>query len=654
MSAAVQRLPVANRTDDRPAAYAEPQTLLEADFPYAEVSALARRDRFSNDHVYAVHKWWARRPPAVIRALLLAAVLPAGTSEADFWAAFAAEDMPLEGKVVGDPFLGGATSLVEASRLGADVTGIDVDPLAVRVARVELGRLDAEDFARQGQKLLAHLRGRHACLYPAEDDGVAPLHYFWLREAECGGCGESSLIYRDPWLVRDRGRAGAVVREEGGVAFCPDCRALHRLEPDRKTFNCCGRRHRLDRGTYSRGRFGCPRCGVRVTNEELAVGTLPSRLIAVEETVEGKRRRLREPEPEDLAAVETASSLDPGAAARLAATGLEDVDSGRPASYGFASVADLFGPRQLAVFADAFAWIRGEEAKGSTRDALLLAASNALGANNRLCGYATDYGRLSALFSGVRAYSMPVLSVELNPLHQSAGRGTIAATLRRVGRSASSTVRRHALTPGGEMVDHEFPAHGEGRRALRCSSADRALPLDLGRFDLVLTDPPYFDFIPYSDLSLLYRAWLAPEAEAERLGGAPIYPVGDDAVAEFAGRLGRAFSNVREALSPGAPLVFTFHSANPDAWEAVERALAAARFSVHAVFPVWADGRSGSHGHEGNCEWDLVFVCRAGGPRPMLRPTIEGWKRRLGEERLEQSDLRSMALGLEMARRLGS
>jgi putative DNA methylase len=62
-----------------PAPAAEPRSLLEADFPFAQVSELAQSDRYCNDHTYAVHKWWARRPPAVIRALLLAASLPAET-----------------------------------------------------------------------------------------------------------------------------------------------------------------------------------------------------------------------------------------------------------------------------------------------------------------------------------------------------------------------------------------------------------------------------------------------------------------------------------------------------------------------------------------------------------------------------------------------
>ena len=156
--------------------------MLEVGFPYAEVSRLARSDRYSVDSVYSVHKWWARRPPAVIRAILLAATMPADSSSEDFWEAFGSERRVLEGKIVGDPFMGGATTLVEASRLGADVTGIDVDPLAVRVARVELARLDQERFGTEAEALLNHLREQHGDLYPSSDQDAEPLHYFRLRE----------------------------------------------------------------------------------------------------------------------------------------------------------------------------------------------------------------------------------------------------------------------------------------------------------------------------------------------------------------------------------------------------------------------------------------------------------------------------------------
>lgn len=633
------------------------RTLLEDGFPYAAISQVARADRYSKDHVYAVHKWWARRPPAVIRALLLAAALPAETSEADFWKLFAGEGTPLKGQHVGDAFMGGATTLVEAARLGADVTGIDVDPLAARVARAELAGFDTASFEKHAERLLAHLRKRFGELYPAAATGKGePLHYFWLRRVECTECNENSLLYRSLILVRERGLAGAVVRAPGIVAFCPDCLRLHHLGPKRKTLRCCGRRRHLNDGTYGRARFKCPCCGTKASNEQLRVGQLQRVLVAVEEAHPGEKRRLREPSDADARALAAADRRAARRQKNVPAQTLAGIDSGRPTSYGFKTVGELFSSRQQLVLAEAFAWVRKREAPAELKEVLALALSNALGSNNLLCGYATDYGRLSSLFSGLRAYSMPVLSVELNPLHESAGRGTLAMTMQRMLRSQYAHVSRHAYDPAQrEPVGHRFSARpGESARHVVCRSADRPFPDKLGKLDLVVTDPPYYGFIPYSDLSLLYRAWLSPGECAEPLSGAPIYPVGEDPVDEFGRRLGRAFTNVRKALRPGGLMTFTFHSWHKDAWRALERALRDARFRVSAVFPVWADGRAGSHAHAGNCEWDLVFVCRPRRPgaQTTLSGSVEGWIEQLAPEQIEEADRRSMEQGLAMANAL--
>lgn len=630
------------------------QTLLEDGFPFAAVSSVARADRYSKDHVYGVHKWWARRPPAVIRALLLAATLPPETGAEEFWRLFGDGGAPLAGWHVGDAFMGGATTLVEAARLGADVTGIDVDPVAARVARAELFGFDATSFERHAECLLSHLRKRFADLYPSASDGKAgSLHYFWLRRAECSDCGEQSLLYRSLVLVRERGFPGAVVRERGLVAFCPDCLRLHKLKLGRKTVRCCGRQRRLDERTYGRARFVCPCCGTKATNEQMRVGRLERVLIAVEEARPGERRCLREPSEADHASVASAARRAARRKKQIPGQSLAGIDSGRPASYGFESVGELFSSRQQLVLAEAFAWVRRREAPADVKEALLLALSNALGSNNLLCGYATDYGRLSSLFSGVRAYSMPVLSVELNPLHERAGRGTLAMTMQRMLRSQTVEVSRRTYEPTErKLVGHRFLARPlDNPRHVACRSADRPFPDKLGSLDLVVTDPPYYDFIPYSDLSLLYRAWLSPGERAEQLSGAPIYPVGEDPGDEFGRRLGRVFTNVRKALKPGGLLTFTFHSAHEAAWISLGRALRDASFRVSAVFPVWADGRAGGHGHAGNCEWDLVFVCRhrRPGAGKELASSVEDWIEQLAAEQIESADRRSMELGLAMA-----
>lgn len=639
--------------------------MLEAAFPYREVSAVARADRYSRDGVYAAHKWWARRPPSVIRALLLASVLPADTTPEAFWDLYAS-DVPLLAKMhVGDPFMGGATTLVEAARLGATVTGIDVDPLAVLIAREELADVgDSAAFDKAAGELLAYMRECCGDLYgispgsePLHSPGSEPLHYFYIRRVSCDHCNTESLLYRNPVLARDVGKKGAVVRQSGAEVFCPICRGLRHLPKGRKGFRCCGRLHRLNTGTYERAAHTCPGCGTRRMHEQLKTGLLPRELIAIEETVAGGRRRLRAPTADDISLIADAENLVADLIDRVPVADLRGVDGGRPLLYGFEGVVDLFTGRQRVVFATALKWIDGQDLTHATRTRLRLAVSNALSANNVLCGYATDYGRLAPLFMGVRSYAMPVLSVELNPLHPSAGRGTLAATMRRMQQSLATETRRHVHEPAsGDIVEQAFAARRPGRHHVVCQSADRSFPRKLGKCDVIISDPPYFDFIAYSDLSLLYRAWLWPDAQDGSLGGRPIYPVGDDPVADFANRLGRAFGKAAGALKPGGSLTFTFHSTNPDAWTALAGAVRRAKLWVTAVFPVWTDARAAAHAHPGNCEWDVVFTCRpaARRPAPVLDATIENWSAHLGQNGPGGTDLINLSLGLAAARQVNT
>lgn len=628
------------------------RTLLEAGFPYRDVSAVALADRSSNDRIYSAHKWWARRPPAVIRALLLAGSLPAGTTPAAFWAAYADHAPHLAGHHVGDPFMGGATSVVEAARLGAAVTGIDVDPLSVRIARQELRGVDADGLAAAGTRLLEHLDAEVSHLFGHGDEGPVPLHFFFVREVDCPRCAARSLLYRNPVLARDVLRPGAVVRDAETSAFCPSCRKVQELEPGRPLF-CCGREWNLVTGTFIAGRFTCPTCDHTATHQDLRIGRTPRVLVGVEET-DGQHRRIRTARADEDGSATADAWWREHDALELPATPLGAGETARARNYGFERVRDLFSPRQLATFAAAFAHVDDADVDDATRDGLRLAVSNALSANNLLCGYATEYGRLAPLFAGVRAYSLPVLAVELNPLHRTAGRGTLAAMIRRVARTDVTTVRRHTFDPETRAVaKHDFIARRAVAAKLACRSADRGLPDDLGKVTLAVSDPPYFDYISYSDLSLFFRAWHGGGAGAERLGGSPIYPVGPDAATTFRDRLAHAFSKVREQLAPGAMFCFTFHATAESAWTALEEGVRKARFSVLSAFPVWADARAASHNHDGNCEWDLVFVCRPDDDAhdPVLPADINGWLGELGDFDIGDADRKNLRLGLTIAQR---
>ena len=137
-------------------------TLLESDLDVAQVSQLALREGNSKKPIYQLHKWWARRQGSVFRWLLLAATTPAGRGEEELWRQFYSS--PDLGRLeVLDPFMGGGTNVVEALKLGARITGVDIDPVAWLVVSSEVAECDEADVKR-------HL----ACLEESVWKGLRP------------------------------------------------------------------------------------------------------------------------------------------------------------------------------------------------------------------------------------------------------------------------------------------------------------------------------------------------------------------------------------------------------------------------------------------------------------------------------------------------
>ena len=616
------------------------QSLLEVAFPALAVSIVASADRRARDPAYGAHHWWARRPPSVMRALLLAAALPAHTSESEFWDLYGTAVRPLVGLRVHDPFMGGGSTLIEAARLGASVSGTDVDATSQLIVSHSLRPASADAVEDAGRELLAFLRSHFDELYP-DSDGE-PLHWFWLPIVRCPSCAETGALYRTCLLVRDRKKRGAVVRDHGMTVFDPDTMALHYLDSaDRETFTATdGREVRIGSGTFASRKYQCPSCGARSSHRELTTGVAQQRLVAIERTPAGGRRKLVSPSRDDLAAIDAAAEMldKPPVPIRIPTIEFDpERTDPRPRSYGINAVSDLFTPRQLLVLGAAHAWLDTANLEAPADRAVRLALSNSIMTNNRLCSYATDYGRLSALFS-VRAYSLPAISVELNPLHSQGGRGTLRQCLHRVARSASHSVRRSiwdVASASAVTTTFDF-AQAESVGDLgRASAAD--YPIQPG-VDLVVFDPPYYDYIKYDELAELFRAW-NPDLT---LGGQTLQSSEGDA-GTFGVRLADCLRPAIQARTPKYPIVFTYHSSNPTAWHAVGLALDEAKLRITALWPVRSDSHMGHHSHPGNCEWDIVVVCRPidETTSAQLPDAVTLWERHLGELPVSAADYRS-------------
>jgi adenine-specific DNA methylase len=121
------------------------KTCLEVDFPILPINEVAVIEGNADKPIYQVSKYWARRSSSVFRALLLAAASKAPDTEkqagALIWKSFYGNHQKNEAfrkLKVADIFMGGGTTLVEAARLGMEVYGNDLNPMAWFVVKSEL------------------------------------------------------------------------------------------------------------------------------------------------------------------------------------------------------------------------------------------------------------------------------------------------------------------------------------------------------------------------------------------------------------------------------------------------------------------------------------------------------------------------------------
>ena len=102
--------------------------MIEKHFDIPFVAQMAQREKQIQQHyrpIIGVHKWFARRPGTLFRALLLAEFATDRPLASNFF-----QGHDLGGLLVGDPFMGGGMPLLEANRLGCHVVGADINPLA--------------------------------------------------------------------------------------------------------------------------------------------------------------------------------------------------------------------------------------------------------------------------------------------------------------------------------------------------------------------------------------------------------------------------------------------------------------------------------------------------------------------------------------------
>jgi adenine-specific DNA methylase len=570
----------------------ECKRLAEVDFPIAVVSKHSAREKsIRHGHPSTLHLWWARRPLAACRAMLLALLLPdpcdehcphdfkekarqllaktegnIGPNDEDlrkallhFIGDFSNWDLsnhpvyievgrgfvkaahPEETPLVVDPFAGGGSIPLEALRLGCDAFASDLNPVACLILKVML-----EDIPRHGPQLAGELRKVGAEIkqkaeaelrdyYPEDPDGAKPIAYLWARTVRCESpnCGAEIPLMRSFWLCkkanRKRGLRFTSIKksEPPGWGHFPwghgEWGTGCFLEPQFEIFEPKSEMD-IAPGTVSQAKATCLHCGAVLPPERVRAQLAAqhggadaavndkgvhgggARLMAVVTLREGEPgRHYRLPTKSDYQAVFRAQKrlkeiLDEWKALPADKRGLcpvpdEPIHDIRPSPnarglsavtrYGIREFKSLYLCRQLVSLLSF-----GNRVRETENESLKKLISVTL---SRVADYCSAQSRWdSTQQRNVNSFGRQALPMlwdfaEMVPFRHTVGSwdSMLESVVRYIERSKNILPRATAET--ADASEHPLP--------------NESAPI-------WFTDPPYYDSIPYADLSDFFYVWL--------------------------------------------------------------------------------------------------------------------------------------------------
>ncbi|RLF88959.1 DNA methylase, partial [Thermococci archaeon] len=528
--------------------------LIEEFLPVKELSKEAKREKaIRHGHISTLHVWWARRPLVVSRAAVFASLVNAPQSEEereylhDFLVRLCKwetrDDERMENsdlkkarerilsanggkppKVL-DSMAGGGSIPLEALRLGCEAHAIEYNPVAYLILKATLeypqkyGRRLARDVERWGHWVLDRAKEELEEFYPTDVEEIVsitgssmifysgrttPVAYIWSRTIRCPSpsCGAEIPLFRQFWLARKPKKKVAlfpvVDRENKRVDF--EILQGRELEDAIKWgFN-------PSEGTVKRAKAICPVCGAAISDkyvrQEAKEGRMGHRLVAVVTTAgRGRGRNYRIANEKDLEAFRKAEKRLEEIKKQPSpwAFGLSwipdepmnqndpNLVSGR--GYGFKRWGELFNPRQALALVTFGKWVREayREILKETND--------------------PEYARAVVTYLGFGVDKMAERNNSLSRWDNTRENVQSALSghhLHMTWDYAETDVIMGTTSSWESIIDYiknviletVFAKNGKAN-----FNTATSITMENSSLDAVIVDPPYYDNVPYADLS---------------------------------------------------------------------------------------------------------------------------------------------------------
>ena len=476
--------------------------------------------------VYKMHRYFARRPWSVFRALI--------------------EHYSNPGSIVLDPFCGGGVTVVEGLRLERKVIGVDINPLATFITKMEVIDVDLDELKAAFEHVEAACRAKIEELYlttcPKCGEKVPADWFEWSNVVECKECGKTVELHKAERVGKGEKIAGV-----------------------------------------SAGKYRCYHKGCKAEWRPSECKRLDDVLINVHVVCSKCRHKGEFPPTErDL---ELARSIAGSHKERIEQEGLwhpslempDWWDLRRPYNAHIKRFDQFFTPRNL--FANAIIGTYIKAAKGrlnqSVRDLLGFVFSGSLRFTNKMVFRNKGWQGGNPIEWASSTYWLPEVFCEINPWRAWQNRSKAIKSGKEYSRKEVG--RKYVMAESHEELLN-------APTAFIWTGTSTRLPLPDDSVDAVITDPPYGNNVLYAELCNFYWAWvggiLGRNGLIDDTEEAIVSKEHNKGLPEYRTLLYEVFRECHRVLKPGRWMVMTFHNKEFKVWNAIHLAAHDAGFRL--------------------------------------------------------------------------
>jgi putative DNA methylase len=606
--------------------------LIESNFPFARLSRIAEQESWRKEvyrPVYYLHKWWARRLGSVFRGIILGTHL---NEDDDFWSRFYGRN-DFHRTTLFDPFMGSGVTIGEAIKLGCRAIGRDINHVSVTACHAAFDSYDTREVRKVFYSLEKSVAPSIMHLFETRlTDGTSAtvLYYFLVKCVDCPRCKKEIELFKSRIFSTN-----AVPKKDPSArCLCPTCHNIVYTQYDATTVTCknCSNSFNPQEGNICGAVVSCPSCHENFKLVDI-MRDLPGplrykRYAKMVLTVNGEKRY----EP-----INDFDKLLDGEIAEQYKDALNDLpvvvvepgyNTNQMLKHNYRYWHELFTDRQIVsirYLADA---IRGIESE-SMRRLFACLFSGTLEFNNLFVSFKGEgTGAVRHMFAN------HVLKPELMPIEANLwGTPKSSGAFSCLYKSRIERALQYKSQPTEVVIDSYSGAKSGGfNKALSVSIASSYAEFAFDQkstyisqgdsactdipdnaVDVVITDPPFFDNVHYSQLADFFYYWLnqllyiSPQATSRSSS-----EVQDTDASLFTTKLTSVFAECRRVLKDEGLFIFTYHHARQEGWTAVHRAIRHAGFICKHSFPIKAEMAVSMPLKQAKSpiNLDLILVCR--------------------------------------------